>query len=172
MLGSNKSIAGGLGQNPLSRDPSRGPDAQVFRASCSRGDEEGPRRPENLEPRSSRREVRRLGVNQPRSKWVPGPLLGFKRISFSSCVQPWRRGGPPKAKKPRTSILEVRTPKIDLTSKTPKNGRRRPELWAESLPSSRRGSDREPRRPRFEAFWPSGALLVATAGRSSKNRCV
>ena len=41
-----------------SPDPSRGPNAPVFRAASSRGDEEGPRRPESLEPRSSRFELR------------------------------------------------------------------------------------------------------------------
>ena len=34
------------------------------------------------------------------------------------------------------------------------------------------GSKFEPRGSRLEAFWPSGALLVAKAGRSSKHLCV
>ena len=38
--------------------PSRGPCPPVFRAAPSRGDEEGPRRPKSLEPRSSRFELR------------------------------------------------------------------------------------------------------------------
>ena len=42
------------------------------------------------------------------SESVPGFVPGPKRTSFSSCVQPWRGAGPPKARKPRTSILEVR----------------------------------------------------------------
>ena len=36
---------------------------------------------------------------------------------------------------------------------------------------SRRGSNLDPRGPRFEAFWPSGGPLVAAAGRSSEKRC-
>ena len=54
-----------------------------------------------------------------RSKRVAGSLPGSKRTSFSSRVQPWRQGGSPRARKPRTSILEVRGSNIlDLTSST------------------------------------------------------
>ena len=37
---------------------------------------------------------------------------------------------------------------------------------------SRRGSSLEPRGSRFEAFWPSGAPLVAAAEPGSESRCV
>ena len=49
-----------------------------------------------------------------RSKWVPGPLPGSKRTIFSRWLQPRRRGVPPRARKPRISILEVRTSNFGL----------------------------------------------------------
>ena len=49
----------------------------------------------------------------------------------------------------------------------------RPEGWWDFVQAgSRRGSNLEPRGSRFEAFWPSGALLVAAAGRGLDNWCV
>ena len=55
-----------------------------------------------------------------RSKRVPGPLPGSNRTNFSRWVQPWRRGGPPKAGRPRTPIPEVRTSRReDLSSLRP-----------------------------------------------------
>ena len=50
-----------IGRNPAqngSLDLSRGPNASIFRARCSRGDEGCPRGPESLEPRSSTFQVR------------------------------------------------------------------------------------------------------------------
>ena len=66
-----------LGQTLASRKKLRrrgGPNALVFRAGCSRGDEEGPRRPGSLEPRSSRFELqihradRRAGARGARAR--------------------------------------------------------------------------------------------------------
>eukprot|EP00959_Pyramimonas_sp_CCMP1952_P314589 6585205-Pyramimonas_sp.AAC.1 len=43
-----------------------------------------------------------LWCAQIRSKSTPGPLPGSNLTRFSSRVRPWRRGGPPRAKKSRT----------------------------------------------------------------------
>ena len=61
------------GRNPFKIGPqiSRGPNAPDFRAASSQGNEEGPQRPEDLEPRSSRFEPRREPPEGPPSprKW-------------------------------------------------------------------------------------------------------
>ena len=64
-------------------------------------------------PSSSGRAWRTMFGGEPRetaaqihSKPVPRPFPGSKRTSFPSRVQPWRRGRP-KARQPRTTILEV-----------------------------------------------------------------
>ena len=59
------------------------------------------------------------------SKSVPRPLPGSERTRFSSCVQPRRRGWPPKARRPWASIFEVRISKLDLRFETRSEGRGR-----------------------------------------------
>ena len=93
-------------------DPGRGPGAD-FERMCVHQMLFLPK----VKTRGSEQAVLRHRQLKIRSKSVPGPLPGSKRTSFPRRVQPWRRGGPPRAKKPRTPILEARTSKVDLKPK-------------------------------------------------------
>ena len=168
----------------------------------------------DFEVRASRIEVRgllALGGPPRRHGWTQleklvrldpgrGPGTRFEQVLGPRRVQPRRRGGPPKARKPRTSILEVRTSKFGVTPllrsppvvtpplALPEPGGRRPRARHRRAARPRRGgggpdswsallwavshfrtSKFEPRGSRFEAPWPSGAPLVATAAPSAKN---
>ena len=82
--------------------------------------------------------------------------------------------GPPPGRRPGTHLG------LPRTARAPYRGTPEPVLasrWCFGSSLARlnpqdRGGNLEPRGSRFEGFWPSGALLVATAAPSAKNRCV
>ena len=67
---------------------------------------------------------------------------GVQIDQFSARVRPWRRGGPPKAREPRTTLLEARTRKFRL----------------ERAPAT--GPKKAPRLPQEDPEWAALRLIL------------
>ena len=111
-----------------------------------------------------------------KSPFVPPFSVPYARASAASCSGVRARAGHPGSGagapgRPAGAARGAEPPFV-LQSGGRRGMRRR--RWLRNVPRRLQVgfSKFEPRGSRFEAFWPSGALLVATAAPSAQNWCV